>query len=463
MNFKYLLLYIPWLFSILIPHPQTSFLVAWIGSFFIFYLSMSGSIKPLPIDVPITQQILRPLFLLQAIFAGYMACSSIFFFLDSLGYTYFSYTGTYNAITKATPQSIATCQQYYVLGHAALAHGILAAMKYPVKKKVEISIKSFSNFFIIIGIVSLPCSVLLTNLPGVSQFGVQAAGLSFVACTLAFATAIRERNKVVLILSGIFYLVNFAQTLVSGFKEPVIISLLLLGIFLFPLYGKKLLVIFIPLLLAAFSILPTYVASFREANWASGQSSETAKEMALQALQETQQVSETNWEFLVNRISEISMFVQYKEHVPARHPYYGFKILKQSLLAIIPRVFWRSKPDTEELVSERVYEANIVDPSAIISAKPAFIADAYLSGGAFMILITLFLYGYLAQLIALKAEALFGNFLLGTALVFTGMFGFFWRGACFEFLVNTTFWCYIGMFIFHFILVKSRVLVPFKD
>ncbi len=156
MNFRYIYLYLPWVLSIIIPHAQTSFLVAWIGSFFIFYITMTGKIKSVPIDVSFSQQILRPLFLLQIIFAGYMACSSIFYFLDSIGYTYFSYTGTYNAINKATPQTIAACQQYYVLGHAALAHAILLAMNYPVKKQSEISLKSFSSFFITVGVVCLP-------------------------------------------------------------------------------------------------------------------------------------------------------------------------------------------------------------------------------------------------------------------------------------------------------------------
>lgn len=444
----------------MVPHAQTSFLVAWLGSFFIFYISMSGKIKLLPTDIPINQQILRPLFLLQAIFAGYMACSSIFYFLDSIGYTYFSYTGTYNAIYKTSPQTVAACQQYYVLGHAALAHGILAAMNYPVKKMMGISVKNFSRFFMTVGIVCLPLSIILNFLPGLSQFSLQAQGLSFVACTLAFATSLAERDKVVTFLSGIFYLLNFAKAAVSGFKEPVIVSIVLLGIFLFPIYGRKLLVVFIPLLLGAFTILPTYVSTFREASWAQGENTEQAREMALKALQASENISETNWQFLVDRISEISMFVQFKEHVPTRHPYYGTKILEQSLLAIIPRIFWPGKASTEEVVMARVYEANIVDRTVIISAKPALIVDAYISGGGLMILILLFLYGYLAQRIALKAEKIFGNFFLGTALVFTGMFQTFWRGACFEFLINSIFWNYVGMWIFYFILVKRKILIP---
>jgi hypothetical protein len=335
-------------------------------------------------------------------------------------------------------------------------------MNYPVKKQSEISLKSFSSFFITVGVVCLPLSFLLSYLPGLNQFGVQARGLSFVACTLAFATSIAEKNKVVRFVAGIFYLLNFAAAVVSGFKEPVIISILLLGIFLFPIYGKKLLLIFIPLFIVVFTVLPTYVATFREASWSTGQDTEQAKDMALKALQESQQVSENNWQFLVNRISEISMFVQFKEHVPARHPYYGTKILEQSLIAIIPRVFWQGKASTEEVVMERVYEANVVDPNSIISAKPPPIVDAYLTGGGLMIWLLLFLYGYTAQIIALKAEEIFGNYLLGTALVFTGMFQIFWRGNSLEFLLNNIFWNYVGMWILYYILLKKKILTPIR-
>jgi hypothetical protein len=152
------------------------------------------------------------------------------------------------------------------------------------------------------------------------------------------------------------------------------------------------------------------------------------------------------------------MFIQYREHVPARHPFYGTKILEQSLSALIPRVFWPGKATTEEVVNQRVYEANVVDPTSIVSAKPATIVDAYLSGGNVTIFILLFLYGYTAQIIALKAEEIFGSFLLGTALVYTAMFGVFWRGNSLEFLVNTIFWSFVGMYIFLFILIKCKIL-----
>ena len=40
----------------------------------------------------------------------------------------------------------------------------------------------------------------------------------------------------------------------------------------------------------------------------------------------------------------------------------------------------------------------------------------------------LFIYGAVAQLISIKAEELFGGYILGTALIFSGLFQILWRG-----------------------------------
>jgi hypothetical protein len=93
-----------------------------------------------------------------------------------------------------------------------------------------------------------------------------------------------------------------------------------------------------------------------------------------------------------------------------------------------------------------------------VSAKPAYIVDAYLSWGIPGIIIGLFLYGAIAQLISMQAEYLFGGYTLGTALIFSGLFQIFWRGLSFEFLVNSVFWSYISMFIIFRILRYSGVL-----
>jgi len=109
---------------------------------------------------------------------------------------------------------------------------------------------------------------------------------------------------------------------------------------------------------------------------------------------------------------------------------------------------------------QRVYDAGVVHRGSNVSAKPAFVVDAYLSFGGVGVFAFLFLYGALAQLISIKAEKLFGGYLLGTALIFSGLFQIMWRGLSFEFIINTIFWSYISMLIIQKIMVMTNVLKP---
>src|SRR6185437_4704418 len=109
-----------------------------------------------------------------------------------------------------------------------------------------------------------------------------------------------------------------------------------------------------------------------------------------------------------------------------------------------------------DMVMERVYDAGVIRRGSTVSAKPAFIVDAYLSGGTIGVFIGLFLYGAIVQLISLKAEYLFGGYILGTALIFSGLFQIFWRGLSFEFLINSVFWSYISMIVIFKILRRTK-------
>src|ERR1700744_6029202 len=93
---RYVVLFIPWLLSLLFKDdPTVSYLIAWLGSFFIFFITYIGYIKPLPQDRDMAEQIMRPIFIVQIIFAGYMASTSIFYFLNVLGYEDFQRTSYY--------------------------------------------------------------------------------------------------------------------------------------------------------------------------------------------------------------------------------------------------------------------------------------------------------------------------------------------------------------------------------
>jgi hypothetical protein len=453
----YIILFLPWLLAVLFnPYPVTSYFIAWLGSFYIFYLSLTGTLKPLPTDRRVSSQLMRPIFLAQIIFAGFMCITSIFYLFNTLGYEDFKKVNDYYLVDQDKLKYVAQCQRYYCLAHASFVTGILLFMRYPVTSRYRIDREKLPNLLFVFAIITLPVSVAFRFIPGLSQFYYQLSSLSFIAGTLALAFAIPLQKMANTIICLFLYFFNFSQALVSGFKEPIIISVLVLGVFLYPTYKRVVTFTFIPMLLALFLLLPTYNRVFRQNNWAEGVDSDEASKVALKAVLEGS--DESNWDFFVYRLSEIEMFTLFVKSTPDRIGYYGLKLVKQSFTAIIPRVFWPSKPITEEMIMERVYDANVIYRGANVSAKPAFVVDAYLSGGSFGIFISLFLYGAIAQLISIKAEQLFGGYTLGTALIFTGLFQILWRGLSFEFLINTVFWSYITMLIIFKIFRVYKIL-----
>ncbi|HTK18838.1 MAG TPA: hypothetical protein VL442_04975 [Mucilaginibacter sp.] len=459
---RFLALYIPWVLSLLFrSDPIFSFMIAWLGSFVIFYLTLTGWVRPLPHDFTIGGQLMRPIFLVQIIFAGYMCCTSIFYFLNVLGYDNFQKISNYYLVDQQKLELTAQCQRYYCLGHAAFVTGILMFMKYPVKQKYAIEPEKIANILFSVAVITLPLSFLFLRVSGLSQFANQFTSLSFIACTLALAFAIPLKKIWNTLICLALYFFNFYQALTSGFKEPIIISILVLGVFLYPTYKKTVILIFVPLLLLLFVFLPTYNSIFRESAWSGDIESGEATQLAIDAALNNNDLSQSNnsnWGFLAFRLSEIDMFTTFVQSTPSRVDFYNIELLKQSAIAVIPRVFWPSKPITEALVMERVYNAGVIYRGSNVSAKPAYIVDAYLSYGGIGVFIFLFLYGASAQLISMKAEYLFGGYTMGTALIFSGLFEIYWRGLSFEFIINTVFWSYVSMIIIQKALVATHVL-----
>jgi hypothetical protein len=439
--------------------PATSYLIAWLGSFFIFCITLTGWVKPIPNDRSFSEQLMRPLFIMQIIFAGYMCCTSIFYYFDVIGYSDFKKTTSFFLPDQTRLMLTAQCQRYYCLGHAAFVTGILVFMKYPEKKKYYVKIDVLANLLLRIALISAPVSLIFLKVPGLTQFSFQFSSLSFIAGTLALAFAIPLKKTLNTLICAVLYLFNLYLAFHSGFKEPVIISIMVLGVFLYPNYKKIVIVIFVPLLLATFILLPTYVSNFRQNAWSGEANVEESSQLALDATLNND-IDESNQAFFVYRLSEIDMFITFVQSTPQNVDYYGIKLLEQSLIVLVPRVFWPGKPITENMVMERVYNAGVINRQSSVSAKPAFIVDAYLSGGLPGILIALFVYGAIAQLISMKAEMLFGGYMLGTALIFSGLFQILWRGLSFEFIINSVFWSYITMLILHRILLATRFLKP---
>jgi hypothetical protein len=456
---RYLILYVPWVLAIIFKSsPIISYSIAWLGSLFIFFISYSGWLKPLPTDRTIAEQLMRPIFLVQIVFIGYMACTSIFYFFNLLGYADVTY-GIRASMDNDKFNLTAQCQRYYVLGHAAFTTGLILSMRYPVKQKYKVNNAKLANILLVTAITCLPLSVLADMTPGLGQFYYQLSSLSFIAGTLALAFAIPLKKVFNTLFCVFLYMSNFYQALTSGFKEPIIISVLVLGIFLYPNYKRIVIITFVPALLLLFTYLPTYNHIFRENAWDENVNSDEAYKIALDAtLNSDASSNQSTWEFLVFRLSEIDMFTRFLQSTPAYIDYYNFDLVKQAVIAVIPRVFWPEKPSTEELVMERVYNAGVVYRGSNVSAKPAYIVDSYLSGGTLGVFLALFIYGVVVQLISQRAEFLFGGYILGTALIFSGLFQIFWRGLSFEFLLNSVFWSYITMIIIHKILRIYNIL-----
>jgi hypothetical protein len=379
---RLLALYVPWVLSLLvISDPALSYMIAWLGSFFIFFGTLSGWVTPLPSDRSFAEQLMRPILLVQIIFAGYTCCTSIFYYISILGYDNFEAPSNFFLLDIEKLKIAAQCQRLYVLGHAAFVTGIILFMKYPIKQKVRIDIESIADLLFKSAIITLPVSILFLKVPGLSQFSNQFSSFSFIAGTLALAFAIPEKKKLNTVICVILYLSNFYSALTSGFKEPIIISVMVLGVFLYPSYKKVVLATFVPLLCILFLLLPTYANFIRANVWSGQESAENASELALQAaLDQNEEKGDTNWSFFVYRLSEIHMFTIFLESTPDNIPYYGFELLKQSATAVVPRIFWPAKPNTESMVMERVYAAGVVNRNANVSAKPAYIVDAYLWG-----------------------------------------------------------------------------------
>ncbi|MES2417951.1 MAG: hypothetical protein V4541_07160 [Bacteroidota bacterium] len=459
---RYLLLYIPFLLAFLLQSkPHVAYLVAYAGSYFIFYLSYSGHLKKLPDDLPRAEQLLRPIFLMQIIFAGYMACTSIFYYFNTLGYEYGNYVGSKFFRGDVVYSSIAKVQTYYVLGHAAFVHGILVAMRYPIEKKHYLFTNSMSNLLLGTSLVCLPLSYAFGRIGGLNQFSIQLSGLSFVAGTIALAFALREKKKMNIVAAATLFGVNLIQALGSGFKEPIIIAVLLLGVYLYPIYGKKVVPVFGILLVGLFFVLPTFIGNFRKLA-SSGYTAIEARDQSIDALLDDEDLAvnlkEDNWAFLTMRLSEMDMFIKYTNSTPYYVPYYSATLAQQAFKTLIPRALWPSKPDMEMQVMDRVYKAGVIDRGMSVSAKPAFIVDCYLSRGALGILAGLFLFGFTAQWISIKAEELFGGYFLGTAVMFAGLFQIFWRGNSLEFMFNSVFWSFITMYIIYYFFKARGIL-----
>lgn len=452
-----IILYLPFVTAwVFLVTPEIAFGVAWVGSLLLIVLVLSGALKPAGYNDSWLEYPLRPLFIPHFIFAGYMSLSSIFYFWSLYGYVYFEKLNP--AAYPEQFERAALAQVLYYLGHAGMVHGILIGSRYP-KVKVLLQITSISAFSLKLAIGFALVNFVLLYFPQLSQFSERTALLSAVAAAIALALAIPERKTSSLLGALTIFGFNFLQALLSGWKENILVLFILLGAFLLPVYRAKVLIIGIPALLFLLFVLPTFNLVFRENAWQKGIKQEDALRIALNAVQSGEGARETNWAFLVNRLSEINIFTKYLKNVPESIPFYGTQIIEQSIANLFPRILYSNKPITEDLVMVRVRENRIIEHyTKNVSAKPQIVVDGYLSFGLIGAWLFCFIVGWSGARISVAAEQLFGGYFLGTGIIFSSLFNVYWRGNCLEFFLNTVVWSLVIMIMIYYLFQMTGVI-----
>jgi hypothetical protein len=457
---KYALLFLPFVFSYLLQDsPAASYLVAWSGSIFIIWVTLTGRIRPLPGGRPLTYQLFRPIVFTQLVFATYTALTSIFFFAGVL-------SGKVSAITIGGPEHLlsltAEAQSYYVLAHASMVAGILLFMDYSSHRRYVLTgTRGAARFLLGLSAVFFTLSIIARSFSSLPEASLRLSQIAIVASVFSFALSLINREMTHVWVNAAVFALNFVTALLSGWKEQVLILLLLFFAALFPYYRRTTSILAVVTLILFAALMPAYTNVYRNLTWYGDVNEKDAMRMAIQQIRSGQiDTRKSTTDFVLDRLSEIGMFVRYLDRIPEKTPFYGTKILKQSALNLIPRALWPGKPNTEKLVMERVYENGLYRRESKISAKPQYVVDAYLTSGIPGIVIACLIFGALASLVSRTAERWFGGYTMGSGLVYGALFQIFWRGNSFEFFTGTLLWSLLMMVV---LLVAGRytgLLIP---
>ncbi len=438
----YASLYVPallaWAFSF---DPQMSFGIAWVGSWWILWMSMTGRIRPLPGGRTWDQQLFRPLFLSQIMFFGLFCLGPVFYMWDLVA------GGGIVQEIGGEIQRTAVAQRYYVLGHAAFVHGVLALMDY--RRSGEWSVQApipLARLFLYAAGGAFTCYFLFANTPGLGQFAGKCQYLFVAAVILSLAYAVRNGSMLDLLVAGGLYGFILIEAILSGWKHQIILVIGLLLLALFPAYKRTVGIAGVVIVVAFATLLPAYNNVFRQLSWQENMNTQRAAQVAFdRATSGEMELGRVSWRFLTNRLTTVGLFTDYMERVPSQRPFYGFTTTKQAVYAIIPDVFWPSKPNTEELVMERVYPNTNIRLGTRVSAKPLIVVDGYLAGGWIGVLLFCLTLGGVASIASRWAERWFGGYRIGGQLVFTGLFARVLFTASIEFLFNALFWSFVLM------------------
>ncbi|RYG06669.1 MAG: hypothetical protein EOO07_28795, partial [Chitinophagaceae bacterium] len=283
--------------------------------------------------------------------------------MDHLGYRYLTEVEA-GLKFQGSEQTflIAQCQRLCLLAHAALVTGlILLTRKEPLKPKNYLVYKGH-NYLIGLSLISYTIGFICQYISGLSQIAYPVIAVGVSCGAILLVRGVVQKNINYLLVGSFIFVGNFLTSSLSGYKEPIIINVIILACLFLPYYKKAILWSAIPVAYILLYFLPTYNTLVRQ-SWSGNISAEEARSEAFETLlgnENDEEIEETNWSFLTNRLSEIGMFTTFVDYVPKQRDYYGFEILEDSFEALIPRIFWKNKPNMEEISMARVYDAGVV-------------------------------------------------------------------------------------------------------
>lgn len=370
--------------------------------------------------VPFTHHLLRPVSIFHLIFIAYNVLGGAAFALNAAGYSISG--GPVSVIGDLS--LIAECQRLMLLAHASVTAGMkLTGFRYEKPKYIFPSIPPYS--LIVVSFIMLGAGTLASNILGLGQLSQKFLTISAVAISVDIALCIKHKRGKNLVVALSILGLNLLQQSVSGWKGNILWTMIILGAMLYPSMPRR--VVFGGIAFVIFWALYFYPfgLALRPLLWVQKMEQDKAIEISMdRALNMSlDERLDTVWEMMVGRANDMGQFVKYVQYVPARHPYYQFGILSDSLIAFVPRFVWPDKPDLERLSMQRVYEAGITSQQSSVSAKSNFYQDSYLSFGEVGIVLACLFFGALVMVLSRTCERLFGGYDIGTCLVFMSLLG----------------------------------------
>lgn len=422
MIFRILVISLPSAFSLLgHADPGVSIACSLAGSVFVASVAQTNWFRQSGEALSVTHYLLRPVTMFHLLFLVFNVLGGGAFALNAAGYSPLGVNADSAQIELIV---IAECMRFMLIGHTSVTVGMkLIGFRYSKPKYATPSIPPYT--LIIISVISLIVGTALSALPALFQIGQKFLGISAGSILVEIILCIKHRRANNLKLAAGMLGANLLSQSLSGWKGLVLWTMITLGVMLYPLRPKFVILGGSSFILFWIMFFHPFGLALRPLLWYEGVERDKAVEISIdKALNMSlEERMENAWRMLTSRANELYQFSKYVEYVPARHSYYNFEILNDAMLSLIPRVLWPEKPDMEKLSMQRVYEADIVSVESIVSAKSNFYQDGYLSGGEFGIILSCLIFGMLVMLISRTCEWLFGGYEIGTCLIYTSLFG----------------------------------------